>query len=258
MSYTPTRLVNGVTTAPKGYTLGRYRVPVPTDSYLDFHDFNQYASADWTVTNTSSHATVGLVAGAGGLMSIAGGASSVTSDIGAILGAPLDINVPANTAGATIPPTAQVWFYCGFKATTAANDQLQIGVTSANTALTPTDGIYFNKAAGSTAVTCVVRKGSASLAATAYSTGTTTVATLVDATFLKLGWHYDGSGYVNVFVNDAMICRIDVGGSTGTVVATFPQATALAAGFGIKAAATAPTTGDIIVDFMLAAQDRSY
>lgn len=254
----PTRFKNGVTTAPAGTNLGMFPLPDPTEACVDFSDFNQYVAGDWTVTNTTSHQTIGLVAGAGGLVSTVGGASSVTSDIGAIIKNPLNVNLPANAGGATIPPTAQMWFYTAFKATTAINDQLQIGVTAANAALTPTDGIYFNKAAGSTSITFVVRKGSASLAATAYSTGTTTVATLANATFIELGFYYRGDGYIDVFVNEAKVCTVDVGGSTGTVAATFPQAVALAPGFGCKAAATAPTTADMIVDFMLTAQTRPY
>lgn len=254
----PTRFVNGVTTVPVGTNLGMFPLPDPTEVCHDFDDFNQYVAGDWTVTNTSSHATIGLIAGAGGLMSIAGGASSVTSDIGAILTTPLNFNLPANTVSGTYPPTSQAWFYCAFKATTAINDQLQIGVTSANSALTPTDGIYFNKAAGSTSITFVVRKSSSSLAATAYSTGTTTVATLADNTFIELGWFYDGKGNIDVFVNENKVCSVDVGQSTGTVASTFPVAVALGTGFGVKAAATAPTTANIVTDFVLTSQSRVF
>jgi len=254
----PTRFINGVTTAGVNTNLGMYPLPDPTECCQMFYDNLQYVAGDWTVTNTTSHQTIGLVAGAGGLISSVGGGSSVTSDIGAIIVNPLNVNLPVNSVSSSYPPTARLWFYCAIKATTALNDQLQIGITSANAALTPSDGIYFNKAAGSTAITCVVRKSSSSLAATAYSTGSTTVATLADATFIELGFFYDGKGYVNVYVNEALVNRIDVGGSTGTVAATFPQAVALGAGWGCKAAATAPTTADIIVDFMLASQDRPY
>ena len=61
-----------------------------------------------------------------------------------------------------------------------------------------------------------------------------------------------------MFVNDAKVCSVDVGSATGTVVATFPQATAMGHGFGCKAAATAPTTADIVVDFIMASQTRPY
>lgn len=254
----PTRFPAGVSTQPIGSTLGQYPVPDPADVAQDFHDFDQYVAADWTVTNTTSHATIGLTAGAGGLISIAGGASSVTADIGAILSLPLNVNIPVNVVSNTYPPTAKAWYYVGLKATTAINDQIQAGVTSSNAALTPTDGIYFNKAAGSTAITFVVRKSSTSLAATAYSTGTTTVATLADATFVRLGWYYDGQGNIDVFVNDAKVCSVNVTTAAGLVVATFPQAVNLGQGFGLKAAATAPTTGDLIVDFSMISQTRSY
>ena len=124
--------------------------------------------------------------------------------------------------------------------------------------MAPTDGIYFTKAAGASTIQFVVRKSSTSLAATAYSTGTTTIATLANATTVELGWYYDGKGNIDVFVNETKVCSVDVGVSSGTVAATFPQAVALGMGFGIKAAATAPTTGDIIVDFMLSSQDRTF
>ena len=254
----PTRFPAGVSTQAIGSTLGQFPFPDPTDICLDFHDFNEYVAGDWTVTNTTTHQTIGLVAGAGGLVSTVGGASSVTSDIGAIQTNPLNFNIATNTTTATAPPTQLGWFYCGFKTTTAINDQLQIGVTSSNATLAPTDGIYFNKAAGSTSVTFVVRKSSSSLAASAYSTGSTTVATLANATFVRLGWYYDGKGNIDVFVNDAKVCSVDVGVSTGTMVSTFPNAVNLGMGFGCKAAATAPTTADMIVDFMLSAQTRSY
>jgi hypothetical protein len=254
----PTRFPAGVSTQIVGSTLGQFPLPDPTDISVDFEDFNQYTAANWTVTNTDTHQTIGLVAGNGGLISTVGGASSVTNDIGAVQTNPLNFNIATNTIVAAAPPTQQAWFYTAFKATTAINNQLQVGLASSIAALTPTDGIYFNKAAGSTAVTFVVRKGSASLAATAYSTGSTTVATLANDTYVKLGWYYDGKGNIDVFVNDAKVCSVNVGGSTGTMVATFPNATNLGMGFGCKAAVTAPTTADMVVDFMLSAQTRSY
>lgn len=254
----PTRFPAGVSTQAIGSTLGQFPLPDPTDISVDFEDFFQYVANDWTVTNTTSYQTIGLVTGNGGIISTTGGASSVTGNIGAIQANPLNFNIATNTIVAAAPPTQQAWFYTAFKATTAINDQLLTGVASSIAALTPTDGIYFNKAAASTAITFVVRKGSASLAATAYSTGSTTVATLVNNTFIKLGWYYDGRGNIDVFVNDAKVCSVDVGISTGNMVATFPNATNMGIGFGCKAAATAPTTADMIVDFMLSAQTRAY
>jgi hypothetical protein len=232
---TPTRFPAGVSTQKVNQTLGMFGQPDPTDPIVDFHDFQQYVAADWTVTNTTTHATVGLTAGAGGLISLAGGASSVTNDIAAIISNPLDFNF---TSG------QQVWFYTGFKVTTVANDQIQLGITAANSALTPSDGIYFNKAAGASTIDFVVRKSST-------STTQSAVATLVNATFVRLGFYYNGKDAVDVFVNDNKVY-------SQTVLTNLPTSTALALALGLKAAATAPTTSDLIVDFLMAAQDRSY
>ena len=65
----PTRFPAGVSTQAIGSTLGQFPFPDPTDICLDFHDFNEYVAGDWTVTNTTTHQTIGLVAGAGGLIS---------------------------------------------------------------------------------------------------------------------------------------------------------------------------------------------
>ena len=232
---TPTRFPSGVSTQKVNQTLGMFGQPDPTTPIVDFHEFNQYIAGDWTVTNTTSHATVALTAGAGGLLSLAGGASSVTNDIAAIISNPLDFNFAS---------TQQVWFYTGFKVTTAANDQIQLGLMAANSALTPTDGMYFNKAAGAATIDFVVRKSST-------STTQSTIATLVAGTFVRLGLYYNGKDSVDVFVNDAKVY-------SQTVLTNLPTSTALGIGLGFKSAATAPTTSDLIVDFALAAQDRSY
>lgn len=184
----PTRLVNGVSTQAIGQNLANYPNPDPFKVYTDKQDFDQYVAGDWTVTNTSSHGTVALTAGAGGLLSLAGGASSVTSDIVAIQSNPLDFNFAT---------TNQVWFEARISATTAVNDQLQFGLVASNAALTPTDGIYFNKAAASASIDFVVRKSST-------STTQAAVATLVDATYIDLGFYYNASsnnGAIDVFVN---------------------------------------------------------
>ena len=232
---TPTRFPAGVSTQKVNQTLGMFGQPDPTDPIVDFHDFQQYVAADWTVTNTTTHATIGLTAGAGGLISLAGGASSVTNDIAAIISNPLDFNFAS---------TQQVWFYTGFKVTTAANDQIQLGVSAANSALTPTAGMYFNKSAGASTIDFIVRKSST-------STTQSAVATLANDTFIRLGFYYNGKDAVDVFVNDNKVY-------SQTVLTNLPTSTALALAAGLKAAATAPTTSDLIVDFLMASQDRAY
>lgn len=230
----PSRFPNGISTDTVTQPLGNYPFPNPVEVYEVFHDFQQYVAADWTVTNTTSHGTVALTAGAGGIISLAGGASSVTSDIVNIQDNPLDINFSTSQ---------QVWFHTKIKKTTALNDQILVGITSDASALAPTDGIYFNKAAASAAIDFVVRKSST-------STTQAAVATLADNTYIQLSFYYNGKDAVDVFVNGVKVY-------SQTVLTNLPAAVALAKTMGVKANATSPTTSNIVVDYSLAAQDRS-
>lgn len=231
----PTRFVNGVSTQGIGKPLGQYPVPDPTDVYTDFHDFGHYVAADWTVTNTTSHSTVGLVAGANGVLGLVAGGSAVTADIANVQANPLDFNFTTSTP---------VWFYAAFKVTTALNDQVLLGITSDASALAPTDGIYFNKAAGSASIDFVVRKSST-------STTTSAVATLADNTYIELGFYYNGKDAVDVFVNEVKVASV-------TTLTNLPAAVALGTTAGQKLAATSPTTAALYVDFLLSASGRTY
>lgn len=238
----PVRFTYGISTDPKTACLGDYPLPNPVDEATGFWDFFQYVAADWTVTNTTSHATIGLVAAsstipAGGVLGLVGGASSVSTDVAAIQVNPLNFYVADNTKA--------FWFECHLNAANASNEQLIVGIASSLATLAPTDGIYFAKAAGAATIDFVVRAASTSTTASA-------VTTLVAATNTKLGFYYDGrGGDIKVYVNDAIVAR-------QTVLTNLPTATALGAGLAIKLSATAPTTAAYYTDFILAAQDRSY
>lgn len=229
----PTRSPSGISTASKYGTLWNYPAPDPSKVFTDWSDFDRYAAGDWTVTNTTTHATIALAAGNGGILSLAGGASSVTNDYAAIITNPLDVNFAAGK---------QVWFSCKIKSTNAANDQLLVGITSANSTAAPTDGIYFNKAASSNAVDFVVKKSST-------ATTQTAVASLVSATYLTLGFYYDGKKEIQVFANDVKVY-------SQQVLTNLPAGVALGKGAAMKAAAAAPTTSDLLVDWLFAAVER--
>lgn len=230
----PSRFKNGVNNLYVGHPLANFPLPTPIGTaYVDFHDFDQYVSGDWTVTNTTSHQTIGLIAGAYGLLSIAGGASSVSTDIGAIQGNPFDFNF---TSG------QEVWFSCTLTADVAANNLIIAGLASSVATMAPSDGIYFSKAAGSATVDLVVRKSSTSSTLSA-------VATMVDATSIKLAFYYNGKDTVYAYVNDVQV-------AAQTTLTNLPTATALGKCLGIKLAAAAPTTAYVTTDYLLAAQDR--
>ena len=231
----PSRFPNGVTTQKVTQTLQAYPLPDPTEVALDFEEFQQYVAADWTVTNTTSHDTIGLVAGAGGILGIAGGASTASTDVGAIQANPLNINFAS---------TQQVWFYTGLKSLSALNEALIAGIATSNATMAPTDGIYFSKAAASANIDLVIRKSST-------STTLATVTTLVADTYTRLGFHYNGKDTVDVYVNDVKV-------ASTTTMTNLPTATAMGMTVGVKASATSPTTGLLSVDWLMSAQERTY
>lgn len=236
----PTRYPNGVTTSAVNTNLGMFPLPDPTEACVAFYDFNQYVAGDWTVTNTTSHATIGLVAAsatvpAGGVIGLAGGASSVSTDVAAIQATPANVYFSS---------TGQVWFYAHLKLDVAANNKVILGLASSLATVAPTDGIYFSKAAGAATVDLVISKSSA-------STTLSSVATLANATDVELGFYYNGKDSVEVFVNEVRVAR-------QTTLTNLPTAVALAPGLAMQLAATAPTTAYAYSDFILAAQTRSF
>lgn len=236
----PSRFLNGISTAAVNTNLGNFPLPDPTEACVAFYDFNQYVAGDWTVTNTTSHATIGLVAAsatvpAGGVIGLVGGASSASTDVAAI---------QANPANMYFASGTPVWFYGHLKLDVAANNQVIFGIASSLATAAPTDGIYFSKAAAAATVDFVVRKSST-------STTQTTVATLSDATSVELGFYYNGKDAVDVFVNEKKVY-------SQTVLTNLPTAVALAPGLVMKLAATAPTTAYAYSDFILAAQGRNF
>ena len=236
----PTRFVNGVSTQAVGRNLGNFPLPDPSECCVDFEDFNQYVAGDWTVTNTTSHNTIGLVAAsstipAGGVIGLVGGASSVSTDVAAIQATPLNMYFSTSN---------QVWFYTHLKLDSATNNQVMVGIGSSAATVAPTDGIYFNKASGGATVDFVVRKSST-------STTVSSVATLTAATDVELGFYYNGKDTVYAYVNEQCV------GST-TTLTNLPAAVAMAPFIAMKLGAGAPTTATLYSDFLLAAQDRSF
>jgi len=237
---TPARFLSGISTARYGTNLGNLPLLDPTDLCVDFEDFNQYVAGDWTVTNTTSHATIDLVAASatipqGGVLGLVGGASSVSTDVAAVQATPLNLYFSS---------TNEVWFYAHLKLDVALNNQIILGVASSVATAAPTDGMYFAKAAGAATVDFVVRKSST-------STTATTVATLADMTDVELGFYYNGKDSVDVFVNEAKVY-------SQTTLTNLPTAVAMAPALCMKLAATAPTTAAAYTDFILMANSRAF
>ncbi len=135
------------------------------------------------------------------------------------------------------------WFKARFKVNDATQSDFVIGLQVTDTTpLDATDGIYFQKDDGDAFLDVYCRKN-----ATTGSTSATAIATVVDDTYMTVGWYYDGKASVYYFVNDVMLGKLD--GS-----ATFLPDAILTVSFGVQNGEAVIKT--MSVDYILAARVR--
>jgi hypothetical protein len=235
----PTRLYAGLSTAYSNEPLYSFPFPDPfhTGSTQNIgsstytNDFNTLIGTDYTVTGTSS--TFALASGVGGLATLTPGGTTTAS--AAYKNGQFYQFIAGNRA----------WFVCRFKTSAVAgNISYYVGLRNGSSA---TDGIWFSKAAASTAI---------NLVSTVNSTSTTLVSNVITAvadTFMELGFYYDGtdlicySGYSSTDMGpDARVSAVTIG-STGTNLTN----ALLAPVFQITPVATDTLTAD----FVLACQE---
>ena len=235
----PTRLYSGLSTAYPNEPLYSYpfldpfhtgsTAAVGSSTYVN--DFNTLIGTDYTVTGSSS--AFALANGAGGWATLTPGGTTTAS--------------AAYKAGQFYQFQAgnRSWFTCRFKTSAVAgNISYYVGLRNGSSA---TDGIWFSKAAASTAV---------NLVSVVNSTSTTLVSNVITAvadTFMEVGFYYDGtdlicySGYGPTDMGpDARVSAVTIG-STGTNLTN----ALIAPVFQITPVATDTLT----VDSVLAAQE---
>jgi hypothetical protein len=235
----PTRLYAGLSTAYPNEPLYSFPFPDPfhtgsnqiTGSSTYTNDFNTLIGTDYTVTGTSS--TFALTSGVGGLAILTPGGTTTAS--AAYKNGQFYQFVVGNRS----------WFTCRFKTSAVAgNVSFYVGLRNGASA---TDGIWFSKAAASTAV---------NLVSTVNSTSTTLVSNIITAvadTFMELGFYYDGtdlicySGYASSDMGpDARVSNATIGSSgtnlTNALLAPVFQITPVA-------------TDTLTTDFVLACQE---
>jgi hypothetical protein len=240
----PTRFTQGLATQSKETLLGDYPLPspfrtssTPTTSYQAgfaiaqySNDFLAFDSDDFTVAGTSS--TFAEVDGLGGLGVLTPGGTTTASSV----------IVPR--ASFQFIAGQKMWFSCRLEASAVTGNQVvAFGLTksSAGTIAT-TDSLLFTKAAGSTSLNLISTVGSTS---TTLLTGVTTMA---NATFIDVGFYYDGTD-LKVFVSDALegrVASVTIGSSgtnlTNAVMTPVIEITPVA-------------TETVTVDYLLAAQE---
>lgn len=231
----PMRIPSGINNAAKNSTLWNFGGLDPTRYHIYFNDFDTYVTGDWTLTT---------VEGGGGdaseaLTDVDGGCLLITNDAGD------DDSDFFQKIGESFLMASgkQAWFKCRFKVSDATQSDWVIGLQVTDTTpLDATDGIYFQKDDGDALIDFYCRKD-----ATTGSNSVAGIATNVDDTFVVLGWHYDGKGFVSYYVNDVKI---------GTISAssTYLPDTELTVSFGIQNGTNAAKT--MTLDYIFAAKER--
>lgn len=226
---TTTNIPSGITNAALQTVMSSYGADDPSVFHEYFNDFDAFdAAGDWTNTHTGS-VTNAVAAGNGGILSMANSAANNDLD-----------SLQLNAASFAIVAGSKAWFKCRFNISNATNAALTIGlIQTTTTPLTVTDGLWFSKAAASTSLNFNIAKSSA-------VTTLSSVATLANTTYLNVGWHYNGSSAVDVYINNVRVAGT-------TVLTNLPTANlnvTMAVANGTAAANT------LLVDYILASTER--
>ena len=197
---TPSRLPHGITNVSKSSTLGMFRSPDPTIYNTFFTDFHQHIAADWTLTSIGTTGTAALTALDGGNLLITDTAAD--NDGTQIQKVPASFLMAAGK---------RAFFKARFKVSDAVQSDFAIGLCIVDTTILGavsgtglTDGIFFSKDDGDALLDVQCQKN-----ATTGQIRAAGIATIVDDTFLTVGWYYDGVSALTYFVNDNKIGTLD-------------------------------------------------
>lgn len=198
----PARYPNGLTNVTSTNPLGQYGLPDPTKWHTYFNDFDQYTTGittEWTETKIGT-GTVASTALDGGCIILTNSAADNDG-----------INMQRVAASYLLAAGKRAIFKTRFKASDATESDLLIGLAAVDTTLLGatggdgvTDGIFFYKDDGSTALNFSCQKD-----ATTGQVQATSIATLVNDTFITLAWYYDGVSSVSYYVNDVKTGTLD-------------------------------------------------
>lgn len=172
---TVTRLPNGIGTRSIDDIFSDLKYPDPTRYHQFFDDFDRYAAADWTVTETDSGATEALTDGDGGLLLITNTAAD--NDL-----------VSLQKVGESFKFAAgkKLFFKTRFKVSNATQSDIVIGLCITDTTpLDVTDGMFFIKPDDDVVVNFYSEKNNT-------QTGATSIASMADDTFIELAFFWDG------------------------------------------------------------------
>lgn len=239
----PVRYPQGVSTADK---VSAYSTPVlwdmpaqdPTKLFTYFDDFEMSGGASTAVA--VNYIITTTEAGAGSASEV------ITDETGGVL---LITNDAADNDADFFQSVAEVikfeagkkvWFKARFKVSDATQSDFVMGLQIRDTSpLDVTDGVFFMKDDGDANLDFYVEKNNTASSATA-------IATVSDATYLTVGFHYNGTDAVYYYVNDVLK------GSLATTNLVDDEE--LTVSFGIQNGEAVAKT--MSVDYILVAKER--
>lgn len=229
-----TNFTKGVNNITAQNILGQMIQLDPTQMHTYFNDFDAYAAADWTVTETQAGATQALTNVDGGVLLLT---NSAADD---------DLNALQKVGESFKFETGKKLF---FKARFAVSDATQsdfvVGLQITDTTpLAVTDGVYFRKDDGDANLDFVVVKDSTASTATA-------IASVVAATYITVGFYYNGVDEV-VYAASTNSLNPTVLGKLG--IDNLPDDEELTISFAIQNGEAVAKT--LSVDYVFAAKER--
>jgi len=155
--------------------LGQLKHLDPTQLHTYFNDFDTYAAAEWTVTETQAGATQALTNVDGGVLLLTN--SAADNDLNALQKVGESFKFESGK---------KLFFKARFSVSDATQSDFVMGlqITDA-TPLAVTDGVYFIKNDGDTNLDFVVVKDSTASTASA-------ITTVSNATYITVGFYYNG------------------------------------------------------------------
>jgi len=212
----PKRYSNGITNVPASNPLGQLTTLDPTQLTVFFDDFLRYSATDWTITTVETGtATEAVGDESGGVLVVTNGTSDNDSDM---------FQLSAD-GGTTVAETFKLatgkkaWIKTRCKTSDKTDSEFIVGlVDSDTTPLDASDGMFFIKA--DDVATLDFKTSKSSVSSTASS-----IATLVDDTYVELACYYDGVETITYYVD---------GLPKGTLTDDTLPTTELSVTFGVK------------------------
>jgi len=227
-----TRWPGGFNNVAENNILADMGLPDPTRFITHFEDFINYTAADWTVTAVGT-GTSALTDVNGGVLltttSAASGDSRYSQKIG---------------RGFLMATNKRTFFKARVAIDNVLTSTMILGIQNNTTTPKPgassTDGIFFFKNSANQ-IDIHARKDNSTGA-----TSVTNIASMVNNTYIELGWYYDADGVLHYSVD---------GVERGVVnIANFFPDAQLSMSFGFETNTTAARSGSI--DYIFVAQER--